>query len=108
MNEQRALSNFVQSHCTSPPSRPTVAVLHLCRSSPVERQSRLRQRSDRAEGKIKGRGTKVRVKRCLHVGWRGTRLRWPCAASDAKAARVLKMWCALFAYVRWAAPERSS
>ena len=42
-----------------------------------------------AEGKIKGRGTCARRNPCLHVGWRGTRLKSRRAATDAKRASPL-------------------
>jgi len=51
-----------------------------------------------AEGKIKGRGTCARLKPCLHVGWRGTRLESRRAATDAKRASplvILRASCAV-------------
>lgn len=39
----------------------------------------------------------VRVKPCLHVGWRGTRFLLRCAVYSAKTARALTDWRALSA-----------
>ncbi len=55
-----------------------------------------------AEGKIKGRDTCARRKPCLHVGWRGTRLRSRCAVVDANHAPqlvILRAWCAVLCSV---------
>lgn len=95
MNVQRRMPFFVQSRCTSFAPQPAAAVLHPCRRSQLARWSRSRQRSGKAEGKIKGRGTLVRVKPCLHVGWRGTRFGCPCAVRGAKAVPALIEWRAL-------------
>jgi len=97
MNVQRRMPFFVQSRCTSFAPRPAAAVLHPCRQSQPTRRGRSRQRSEKTEGKIKGRGTLVRVKPCLHVGWRGTRFLRRCAADGAKAASALAHLRALFA-----------
>jgi len=89
MNVQHCTPFFVQPHCTSFAPQPAVAVLHPCRRSQPDRLGRSRQRSEKTEGKIKGRGTLMRVKPCLHVGWRGTRYLHRCAADGAKFASVL-------------------
>ncbi|MDP1638788.1 MAG: hypothetical protein Q8L62_12100 [Candidatus Nitrotoga sp.] len=54
MNVQRYVPIFVQSRCTSFAPWPAAAVLHPCRQSQPDRRSRSRQRSEKAEGKIKG------------------------------------------------------
>jgi len=92
MNVQRHMPFFVQSHCTSFAPQPAAAVLHPCRRSQPDRRGRSRQRSEKTEGKIKGRGALVRVKPCLHVGWRGTRFGCPCAVRGAKAVPALIEW----------------
>jgi len=79
----------VQPRCMSLAPQPAVAVLHPCRQSQPDRLGRSRQRSEKTEGKIKGRGTSSRRKPCLHVGWRGTRFGRPCAVCGAKAAPAL-------------------
>ena len=56
-------------------------------------------------GKIKGRGTSSRRKPCLHVGWRGTRFGWQCAACGTKSAPALIEWRALSAGLGSAALE---
>lgn len=89
MSVQRCMQFFVQSHRTSLAPQPAVAVLHPCRRSQPDRRGRSRQRSEKTEGKIKGRGTRVHVKPCLHVGWRGTRFGRTCAVRGAKAAPAL-------------------
>jgi len=53
-----------------------------------------------AEGKIKGRGTFARRKPGLHVGWRGTRLKYPCAAPGAKCSSLLAIFRAACAVTR--------
>mgnify|MGYP006983669344 CR=1 FL=1 len=73
MNVQRGMPFFVQSRCTSFAPQPAAVVLHPCRRSQLNRRGRSRQRSEKTEGKIKGRGTSSRRRPCLHVGWRGTR-----------------------------------
>lgn len=105
MNVQRCMPFFVQSDCTSLAPQPVVAVLHPCRQSQPDRLGRSRQRSVKTEGKIKGRGTPVRVKPCLHVGWRGTRFGRPCAVCGAKAAPALVEWRAFSAGLGSAALE---
>ena len=47
----------------------------------------------------------VRVKPCLHVGWRGTRFVWQCAVRGAKAVPALIEWRALSAGLGSAALE---
>jgi hypothetical protein len=89
MSVQHCMPFFVQSRCTSFAPRPAAAVLHPCRQSQPDRLSRSRQRSEKTEGKIKGRGTSARRKPCLHVGWRGTRFMRCCAVCGAKAAPAL-------------------
>ena len=76
MSVQHCMPFFVQSRCTSFAPQP-------------DRLSRSRQRSEKTEGKIKGRGTSARRKPCLHVGWRGTRFMRCCAVCGAKAAPAL-------------------
>ena len=105
MNVQRCLLILVQPHCTSLAPQPAVTVLHPCRPSQPDRRGRSRQRSGKTEGKIKGRGTLVRVKPCLHVGWRGTRFLRCCAADGAKFASALTHLCALSAGLGRAALE---
>jgi hypothetical protein len=105
MNVQRRMPFFVQSRCTSFAPQPAAAVLHPCRRSQPDRRGRSRQRSEKTEGKIKGRGTLVRVKPCLHVGWRGTRFGFPCAVRGAKAVPALIEWRALSAGLGSAALE---
>ncbi len=105
MNVQRYIPLFVQPRCISLASQPAVAVLHPCRPSQPDRLGRSRQRSGKTEGKIKGRGTLVRVKPCLHVGWRGTRFGRPCAVRGAEVASALIEWRALSAGLGSAALE---
>jgi hypothetical protein len=105
MNVQHCIPFFVQSHCTSLAPQPAVAVLHPCRRSQPDRLGRSRQRSEKTEGKIKGRGTSARRKPCLHVGWRGTRFLRRCAADGAKFASALAHLRALFAGLGRAALE---
>ena len=92
MNVQRCMRIFVQSDCTSLTPPPAAAVLHPCRPSQPARRGRSRQRSEKTEGKIKGRGTSARRKPCLHVGWSGTRFEWLCAVISAKTAPALIEW----------------
>jgi hypothetical protein len=54
MNVQRCIPLFVQSRCTSFAPRPAAEVLHPCRQAQPDRRGRSRQRSGKAEGKIKG------------------------------------------------------
>ena len=89
MNMQRGAPFFVQPHCISFAPQPAAAVLHPCRQSPPDRRDRSRQRSEKTEGKIKGRGTSARRKPGLHGGWRGTRFLRCCAVCGAKAAPAL-------------------
>ncbi len=89
MNVQRRIPFFVQSRCTSFAPRPAAVVHPPCRPSQPDRLHRSRQRSGKAEGKIKGRGTAARRKPCLHVGWRGTRFMRRGAVYGAKAAPAL-------------------
>jgi hypothetical protein len=105
MNVQHYRPIFVQSLYTWFAPRPMAAALHPCRQSQPARRSRSRQRSEKTEGKIKGRGTLVRVKPCLHVGWRGTRFGCPCAVRGAKAVPALIEWRALSAGLGSAALE---
>ncbi len=58
-----------------------------------------------AEGKIKGRGTCARRKPCLHVGWRGTRLRSRRAVAAANYSPQLVILRALCAGLRGDTPE---
>jgi hypothetical protein len=58
-----------------------------------------------AEGKIKGRGTCARLKPCLHVGWRGTRLNTGCAVREAKCPRDLVILRVRYATSRCTALE---
>jgi len=95
----------VQPRCMSLAPQPAVAVLHPCRQSQPDRLGRSRQRSEKTEGKIKGRGTSSRRKPCLHVGWRGTRFGRPCAVCGAKAAPALVYQRASLAGLRSATLE---
>ncbi len=54
----------------------------------------------KVQGKIKGRGTLVPVRPCLHVGWRGTRFGQPCAVCGAKFTSTLIHLRALSAGLR--------
>jgi hypothetical protein len=66
-------------------------------ATPARRGPEFR-RGFEAEGKIKGRGTGPRRKACLHVGWRGTRLKDGRAVADAKRAPplvILRASCAV-------------
>ncbi len=105
MNVQRRMPFFVQPRCISLAPQPAVAVLHPCRQSQPDRLGRSRQRSEKTEGKIKGRGTSLRRKPCLHVGWRGTRFGWQCAVCGTKSAPALIEWRALSAGLGGAALE---
>ena len=71
VNMPHAMSLIVQSCCTSfaaTHARLCVPVVfHSCRPSQPDRLGRSRQRSGKTEGKIKGRGTLVRRKACLHM-----------------------------------------
>jgi hypothetical protein len=53
--------------------------LRLCTHPDVLSCCTLHPSQNPMQGKIKGRGTIVRVKPCLHVGWDGTRLGRCCA-----------------------------
>lgn len=97
MNVQRRMLFFVHSRCTSFAPQPAAAVLQPCRRSQPDRRGRSRQRSEKTEGKIKGRGTSARRKPCLHVGWRGTRFGRPCALCGTKTAPALVYQCASLA-----------
>ena len=79
MNVQRRVSIFMQPNTTLLASPAVAAVRQLCRRLLTARWSQSQPRARRAQGKIKGRGTCARRKPCLHVGWRGTRLRGGCA-----------------------------
>jgi hypothetical protein len=89
MNAQRRVSIFMQPNSTSLASPPVAAVRQLCRRSQTARRSQSEAGARRAQGKIKGRGTCARRKPCLHVGWRGTRLRGGCAVKDTKVPSYL-------------------
>jgi hypothetical protein len=92
MNAQRRMPFLLQCRCIRLAPRGVAAVFHPCRKSQPARRNRSRQRSVKAEGKIKGGGTLVCRKAGLHVGGRGTRLLWRCAACNAKAAPALIEW----------------
>ena len=94
----------VQPRCMSLAPQPAVAVLHPCRQSQPDRLGRSRQRSEKTEGKIKGRGTSARRKAGLHVGWRGTRDLRRCAADGAMVTPALKEWRASHARLGWCLP----
>jgi len=89
MNAQRRVSIFMQATSTSLASPPVAAVRQRCRRSQTARGSQSQPGARRAQGKIKGRGTCARRKPCLHVGWRGTRLRGGCAVKDTKVPSYL-------------------
>jgi hypothetical protein len=89
MTVQRCVSTFMQPNSTSLASPPVAGVRQLCRRSQTARRSQSQPGAKRAQGKIKGRGTCARRKPCLHVGWRGTRLRGGCAVKDTKVPSYL-------------------
>jgi hypothetical protein len=71
----------VPSCCTSCALQPVAVVQLPCsKTPPVSKHPSLKSIKP-TQGKIKGRGTTVRVKPCLHVGGRGTRWAWRCAVS---------------------------
>ena len=96
---------LVQCRCIGLAPRVFGAVLPPCRPSQPARRNWSQQRSVKAEGKIKGGGTPGCRKAGLHVGGRGTRLLWRCAACGAKSAPVLIECCALLAGLGVAALE---
>jgi hypothetical protein len=69
----------VLSCCTSCALQPAAVVQHPSRKSFLFSRHPLHPSQNPMQGKIKGRGTIVRVKPCLHVGWDGTRLGRCCA-----------------------------
>lgn len=94
---QRLPPFFARLHRASLAPPLAAAVLLPCRRSPPARRSRSRQRSEKTEGKIKGRGTVWRRNSCLHVGGRGTRGLQRRAVRSAEAAYALNPWRALSA-----------
>jgi hypothetical protein len=100
MNVQRRVSIFMQPNSTSLASPPGAAVRQLCRRSQTARWSQSQPGAKRAQGKIKGRGTCARRKPCLHLGWRGTRLRGGCAVKDTKVSSCLGFSRASYAMLR--------
>lgn len=77
----------VPSCCTSCALQP-VAVVQLQRNkAPPVFKHPSPQPIKPMQGKIKGSGTTVRAKPCLHMGWRGTRWPWGGAVSGAVGLR---------------------
>lgn len=76
-----------------------------CGAAPPEHRSPVPSGRGKVQGKIKGRGTSLRRKPCLHVGWRGTRFGWRCAVCGAKSSPTLAHQRALPAVPSRAMPE---
>jgi hypothetical protein len=73
----------VPSCCTSLANQPAAVVLCLCSSAYSMSHYLLLPPLKPMQGKIKGSGTTVRAKPCLHMGWRGTRSQRTRAVGDA-------------------------
>ena len=101
MNVQRGMPFFVQPHCTSLASQPAVAVLHPCRPSQPARRGRSRERSEKTEGKIKGRGTRPLENLVCTWEWRGTR---QGAAACRESAQCRTGIGEGACFTRWTAP----
>jgi hypothetical protein len=69
--------------CTSYALQPAAVVQHPCSKSFLISRHPLHPPSKPMQGKIKGGGTTVRAKTCLHRGGRGTRPEWRCAVRVA-------------------------
>ena len=75
----------VPSCCTSCALQPAAVVQLPCNKAPPVFKRPSPQPIKPMQGKIKGRGTTVRVKPCLHMGGCGTRGQQRCAVSgDAR------------------------
>jgi hypothetical protein len=85
----------VLSCCTSCALQPAAVVQHPCRKSFLFSRHPLHPPKKPMQGKIKGRGTIVRVKPCLHVGWGGTHWRGYRAVGGAIFRRVWATYDAL-------------
>lgn len=70
-------------------------------AAPSGRRCPERQRSAKAEGKIKGRGTPACAKPTCTWGWRGTRRGRLCAVGERNAASILAKLRASCAGLRW-------
>jgi hypothetical protein len=74
-----------RSCCTSCALQPAAVVQLPCNKAPPVFKHPSPKPIKPMQGKIKGRGTTVRAKPCLHVGWRGTRGQQRCAVGgDAR------------------------
>jgi hypothetical protein len=77
----------VPSCCTSCALQPAAGVQLSCsKTPPVSKHPSLKSIKP-MQGKIKGSGTTVRAKPCLHMVWRGTRWPWRGAVSGAVCQR---------------------
>jgi hypothetical protein len=73
------------SCCTSCALQPVAVVQHPCGQACAISHHLPPQPSKPMQGKIKGSGTMVRAKPCLHMGGRGTRGQQRCAVGgDAR------------------------
>jgi hypothetical protein len=77
----------VLSCCTSCALQPAAVVQHPCSKSFLILHHPLRPPKKPMQGKIKGSGTTVRAKPCLHMVWRGTRWPWRGAVNGAAGQR---------------------
>jgi hypothetical protein len=73
--------------CTSCALQPAAVVQHPCNKVPPFFNPPSPQPIKPMQGKIKGSGTTVRAKPCLHMVWRGTRWQWHGAVSGAVGQR---------------------
>lgn len=105
MNVQCRVSTCIHPSTVSLASPTVAAVRQLCRRAQAARWGQSQPGARRAQGKIKGRGTCARRKPCLHVGWRGTRLRGGCAVKDTKVPSCLGFLRAWHASLRGNALE---
>jgi hypothetical protein len=100
MNVQCFMPFFVQPRCTSFAPRSAAAVRHPCRQSQPDRRSWSRQRSGKAEGKIKGAARTL--PQCQSARGLGTARRltagvpsWSAKPDGLKVSRVpSSMWYA--------------
>jgi hypothetical protein len=77
----------VPSCCTLCALQPAAVVQLSCsKTPPVSKHPSLKSIKP-MQGKIKGSGTTVRAKPCLHMGWHGTRWPWRGAVSGAVGQR---------------------
>jgi hypothetical protein len=77
----------VPSCCTSCALQPAAGVQHPCSKSFHISRHPLHPPKKPMQGKIKGSGTTVRAKSCLHMVWHGTRWPWRGAVSGAVGQR---------------------